>query len=337
MKIQENISLQPYNTFGIDKKAKFFAIATKESEVIEAIEAANRLNTQLIVLGGGSNILLTKDVDALVLKIEIEGIQQVDEDDHHIYVKVGAGENWHNFVMYCITLGWAGVENLSLIPGTVGASPMQNIGAYGVEIKEVFYQLRAIERENMEPKIFNWEECHFGYRESIFKNVLKDKYIITHVIFKLFKQPVFHTEYGAIQETLNSTGSKELTLQNVSDAVIQIRQSKLPDPKKIGNAGSFFKNPTLSKSTFEKLKKNFPNIPGYPNDEGVKVPAAWLIEQTGWKGYRADQIGVHKNQPLVLVNYGGGDGKAIEELSQKIQNTVKEKFGVELLPEVNFL
>lgn len=337
MKIQENISLQPYNTFGIDKKAKFFAIATQESDVIEAIEAANKLNTQLIVLGGGSNILLTKDVDALVLKIEIEGIQLVDEDEKHVYVKVGAGENWHNFVLHCINQGLAGVENLSLIPGTVGASPMQNIGAYGVEIKEVFYQLRAIERENQEPKVFNWDECNFGYRESIFKNVLKDKFIITYVIFKLFKEPVFHTEYGAIQETLNNAGIKGLTLQNVSEAVIQIRQSKLPDPKKIGNAGSFFKNPTLSKYLFEKLKVDFPNLPGYPNSEGVKVPAAWLIEQTGWKGYTTDQIGVHKNQPLVLVNYGGGDGKAIEELSQKIQKSVKEKFGVELFAEVNFL
>jgi UDP-N-acetylmuramate dehydrogenase len=337
MNIQENISLLPYNTFGIDKKAKYFVQAISEMDVKSALKEAKRLNLSLIVLGGGSNILLTKDLDALVLKIDIKGIKVIEENENTVIVEAGAGENWHDFVLHCIEKGWCGVENLSLIPGTVGASPMQNIGAYGVEIKEVFHRLTALNRESTEEKTFTWEDCRFGYRESIFKNELKDQFIITKVKFKLNKKPIFHTEYGAIMDTLREMGIKELNVKHISDAVIKIRQTKLPDPKTIGNAGSFFKNPTVGISTFNQLKESYPAIPGFPNQEGIKIPAAWLIEQAGWKGKTFGKIGVHIHQPLVLVNYGGGDGEEIRLLSQRIQESIKNKFGVELHPEVNFL
>ncbi|MCH7396864.1 UDP-N-acetylmuramate dehydrogenase [Belliella sp. DSM 107340] len=337
MKIQENISLKPYNTFGIDKKAKFFTQISSENEVIEALKYASSQNTPLIILGGGSNILLTDDLNALVIKIEIKGMRLIKESEEEVFVEVGAGENWHEFVLHCIEKNWSGVENLSLIPGTVGASPMQNIGAYGVEIKEVFDGLYAVNRETLDREYFGWDDCKFGYRESVFKNTLKGKYVITKVVFKLKKQHTFHTEYGAILQTLEEMNIKDLSIQAVSNAVIKIRQSKLPDPKVIGNAGSFFKNPTISIPHFERLKRENPTIPGFPNEEGIKVPAAWLIEQAGWKGYTQENIGVHKLQPLVLVNYGGGDGKEIANLSKKIQESIKEKFNVDLHAEVNFL
>lgn len=337
MNIQENISLLPYNTFGIDKIARYFVQATSEKDIQNALEFAETKFLQVIILGGGSNILLTQDLQALVLKIEIKGIKLIFEDEENVFVEVGAGENWHEFVLHCIHKNWAGVENLSLIPGTVGASPMQNIGAYGVEIKDVFHQLKALNRKTKETEVFNWEDCTFGYRESVFKNKLKDQYIITQVVFKLSKKPVFHTEYGAIQETLEQMGVASPSIKLISDAVIQIRQSKLPDPKEIGNAGSFFKNPTISKNHYIKIKDSYPNAPGYPTEEGIKVPAAWLIEQAGWKGKTFGKIGVHGKQPLVLVNYGGGDGNAIKELSREIQKSVHQKFGILLHPEVNFL
>ena len=337
MNIQENISLKPFNTFGIDKKAKFFVQATSENHVKEAITFAKESDIPLFVLGGGSNILLTKDLDALVMKMEITGIKVLDESDEKVLVEVGAGENWHSFVIHCINNDWAGAENLSLIPGTVGASPMQNIGAYGVEIKEIFKNLRAIHRGTLKEKIFEADECNFGYRESVFKNDLKDQYIITKVVFELKKKPVFQLEYGAIKQTLEEMGVKTPSIAAISQAVIQIRQSKLPDPKVIGNAGSFFKNPTVSYEFFETLQKSYPEIPSFPNEEGMKVPAAWLIEKAGWKGKTFDNIGVHKNQPLVLVNYGGGEGKDIKLLSEKIQQSVLEEFGILLHAEVNFL
>ncbi|SNS28746.1 UDP-N-acetylmuramate dehydrogenase [Belliella buryatensis] len=337
MNIQENISLKPYNTFGIDKKAKFFAVATSEEDVKGALVKSNELDIPLLVLGGGSNILLTQDVNALVLKMEISGIDVIKQSEEDVIVEVGAGENWHQFVLYCIEQDWAGVENLSLIPGTVGASPMQNIGAYGIEIKEVFHQLRAINRNTGTSEVFDWNQCKFGYRDSVFKNDLKDKYIITSVSFKLKKKPIFNISYGAIEDTLKAMGIEEINIKAISDAVIQIRQSKLPDPAVIGNAGSFFKNPTISQEEFDRLKSEYPNIPGYPNEEGVKVPAAWLIEQAGWKGQTFGKIGVHKLQPLVLVNYGDGDGKEIAYLSKRIQTSIQEKFGIHLHPEVNFI
>ena len=337
MNIQENISLLPFNTFGIDKKAKFFVRVKAEDDVKSALIRSKQMNLPVFILGGGSNILLTKDIEALVIKIEIEGIRILEENDEDIFIEVGAGENWHQFVMFCIENNWAGVENLSLIPGTVGASPMQNIGAYGVEIKELFHQLKAINRETLEEKIFDWEACKFGYRESVFKNELKDQYIIVKVMFRLKKKPVLYTAYGAIMQTLEKMGISNPNIKNISEAVIQIRQSKLPDPKKIGNAGSFFKNPTVPKDQFEKLKSQYPDIPSFPMENWVKIPAAWLIEKAGWKGKTFGKIGVHQNQALVLVNYGGGDGTDIQELSKKIQKSIELQFGILLQPEVNFI
>ncbi|MBS9525064.1 UDP-N-acetylmuramate dehydrogenase [Litoribacter ruber] len=337
MNIQENISLKEYNTFGIDKKARFFTEAHNIEDILEAQQFARDKGLELFVLGGGSNILLTQDLNAVVLKINLCGIELLEENEDSVLVKVGAGEVWHDFVLEAISRNWAGVENLSLIPGTVGASPMQNIGAYGVEIKEIFHSLEAVERSTGKVKTFTQQECQFGYRESIFKTTEKGKFIITSVTFQLSKQPVFNTSYGAISDTLKAMKVTDLNLKAISDAVIQIRQSKLPDPKKIGNAGSFFKNPTIAEGQYQELKATHPSIPGYPNDEGVKVPAAWLIEQAGWKGKRFGQIGVHELQPLVLVNYGDGEGADIKALSRKIQEDVKSKFGIDLHPEVNFI
>ncbi|WP_373398654.1 UDP-N-acetylmuramate dehydrogenase [Algoriphagus halophilus] len=337
MNIQENISLKPFNTFGLDKKARFFTSVNSREQLIESLIWSRNRGLEVFILGGGSNILLTQDINSLVIKIEIAGIEVVDENDDHVWVKVGAGENWDSFVTHAIAQGWAGIENLSLIPGTVGASPMQNIGAYGVEIKDVFHSLRALNRANLEQKEFTKEECKFGYRESVFKNELLGQYIITSVTFQLNKKPEFNIEYGTIQETLQESGNEELSIQAISDAVIKIRQSKLPDPKEIGNAGSFFKNPTISIEDWEALKESFPNIPGYDVPEGKKVPAAWLIEQSGWKGKRFGETGVHAKQPLVLVNYGNSKGNDIKELAENIQASVFEKFGIPLKAEVNFI
>lgn len=333
---QKNVSLKPYNTFSIEARAReFFAFKSTE-ELKLALE--NRGDQQLLILGGGSNLLLTQDFDGLVLKNELSGIEVIKESEDHFWVEAQAGEVWHDFVLTAIEHGWAGIENLSLIPGTVGAAPMQNIGAYGVEIEQVFDQLKALEIESGEIHTFSHEDCQFGYRESVFKKDLKGKYIITSVIFRLNKTPEFNTSYGAIQETLHEMGIGELSIKAVSDAVIRIRQSKLPDPKQIGNAGSFFKNPTVDKLDYEGLRAEFPSIPGYQLPENkVKIPAAWLIENAGWKGKTLEQIGVHKNQPLVLVNYGDGDGAKIKALAFDIKDSVATKFGIELTPEVNII
>lgn len=337
MNIQKNVSLKEHNTFGIDKKAKYFTQVSSVQEVIKAIEEAEKLNVPLLVLGGGSNILLTKDVEGLVMKMSIKGVHLVKDTTNHVYVKVGAGEVWHDFVLHAIGSNWAGIENLSLIPGTVGASPMQNIGAYGVEIKEVFNSLEAVNIQSKKTETFDHAACKFGYRDSIFKNEAKGKYVITHVTFKLNKNACFNTSYGAIRSTLDQMDVRELSLEAISQAVIAIRQSKLPDPKTIGNAGSFFKNPTLEHSHYLELQRRFPTIPGFTNKEGIKVPAAWLLEQAGWKGKTFDKIGVHKDQPLVLVNYGGGDGEAIRHLSEEIRQDIQAKFNIILHPEVNFI
>ncbi|WP_057936502.1 UDP-N-acetylmuramate dehydrogenase [Algoriphagus resistens] len=337
MNILENISLKPYNTFGIDKIARFFVAVKSIQELKEAIEWAKSQKIKLLILGGGSNILLTQNQDALVIKIEVEGIEVVQEDDDFYWVEVGAGVIWHDFVLTSIKNNWAGIENLSLIPGTVGASPMQNIGAYGVEIKDVFTSLKALNIETLQLEEFDSKACSFGYRESIFKHALKGKYVICSVVFRLKKVPVFHTAYGAIKETLEKSGISELNIKNISDAVIHIRQSKLPDPKEIGNAGSFFKNPTIPLEEFERLRNHYPSLPGYPATDGIKIPAAWLIEQCGWKGQRFGEIGVHSKQPLVLVNFGGGDGNEIKKLAQDIQQSVLGKFNISIYPEVNFI
>lgn len=337
MNIQENISLKPLNTFGIAKNARFFIAVDSEMQLKQALVWAKNHNQNVLILGGGSNILLTKDFDGLVIKIEIKGINLIREDENYIWVKVGAGEGWHDLVRYAIDKNWAGIENLSLIPGTVGASPMQNIGAYGVEIKEVFESLDALNRSSVQMETFSAEACKFGYRESVFKHELKDKYVICTVVFRLKKNPDFRIEYGAIQDVLKEKGITELSIKAVSDAVSEIRMSKLPDPKKIGNAGSFFKNPTISHKQFTELRSVFPEMPGYPTPDGVKVPAGWLIEQAGWKGKRIGEVGVHAKQALVLVNYGNGEGSDIKSLSEKVGQSVMEKFKVQLQPEVNFI
>lgn len=337
MKIQENLSLKAYNTFGIDKKAEFFTAASTVEELKDALLWAKERDHSVFILGGGSNILLTKDIPGLVIKVELQGIKVVSEDEKQILVEVGAGVVWHEWVLHSLAKNWAGIENLSLIPGTVGASPMQNIGAYGVEIKDVFHSMNALNRQTLELETFDGHACQFGYRESVFKHESKDQYIITSVCFKLSKTPDFHVDYGAIQDVLKEKGVEELSIQAVSEAVIEIRKSKLPDPKELGNAGSFFKNPTIPVSQFEKLKSSFPSIPGYPVQEGIKVPAGWLIEQSGWKGKRLGNVGVHAKQALVLVNYGEGTGEEIKNLSEQVRASVRGQFGIELSPEVNFI
>lgn len=336
IKIQQNVQLSTFNTFGLEAISSRFATFSSQAQLIESISLIQK--EKLLVLGGGSNILLTQNFDGLVIKNEIKGIEVVREDKEHVFVKVGAGENWHEFVQHAIDNNWAGIENLSLIPGTVGAAPMQNIGAYGVEIKQVFDHLEAIEIATGDIHTFDNASCEFGYRESIFKKQVKGKYIITHVTFRLNKTPDFNVSYGAIQQTLEEMGITELSIRAVSDAVIKIRQSKLPDPAEIGNSGSFFKNPEIDAIDHEGLKAEYPNIPGYKLPNGkVKIPAAWLIEQDGWKGKTFGKIGVHKNQPLVLVNYGGGQGAAIRDLAYQIRESIAKKFGIELTPEVNII
>jgi UDP-N-acetylmuramate dehydrogenase len=289
-----------------------------------------------LILGGGSNILFAQNVEGLVLKNDIEGIEKVQEDDEHVYIKAGAGVRWHHLVLHSIANNWAGLENLSLIPGNVGASPMQNIGAYGVELKDVFYELEAYHLHDKTVVSFTNSDCAFGYRESVFKRQYKNQFIILQVTYKLRKKPSFNTSYGAIEQELEHMGIKDLSIQAISQAVINIRTSKLPDPKIIGNAGSFFKNPQIPNSQFQLLKEVYPSIIGYPvGDSDTKLAAGWLIEQCGWKGYRQGDAGCHAKQALVLVNYGNASGNEIFELSEKIIASVTEKFGVVLEREVN--
>lgn len=336
MQIWENISLRPYNTFGIDAKARYFASFDSIDNLEELLQTKAAAAGKKLILGGGSNILLTHDFDGLVLKNEIGGIEVVNEDNEHIYVKAGAGVNWHQLVMFCVENGFAGMENLSLIPGNVGASPMQNIGAYGVEIKDVFHELEAYELNEAVVRNFTSEDCAFGYRESVFKHRYKGQFVITSVTYRLNKRPVFHTSYGAIQQELEDLGVKDLSIKAISQAVINIRRSKLPDPNVVGNAGSFFKNPVVPKTLFLSLQAAFPSIPFFPfSDDSVKVPAGWLIEQCGWKGFRKGDAGCYPKQALVLVNYGNANGKEIFDLSEEIVQSVKEKFGIELEREVN--
>ena len=338
--ILRNVSLKPFNSFGIDVSAKLVAPFNSSDELDFLLnEPAIASEGNKMVLGGGSNILFTRDYDGVVLKNHIKGIEIVKEDQHHTWVRTGAGENWHEFVMYCIKNNFAGVENLSLIPGCTGASPMQNIGAYGVEIKDVFHSLDAFHIKDKTKLTFSNNDCEFGYRDSVFKGKYKNQFVITHVTFRLRKEPKFNTAYGAIEQELEKMGVKELTIKAVSDAVIQIRQSKLPDPNVIGNAGSFFKNPTIPKSQYDILKEQFPLIPGYENKElqSVKVPAGWLIEESGWKGFKNGDAGVHPKQALVLVNYGTATGIEIFNLSTQVKESVMEKFGIDLEREVNIM
>ncbi|UCE93958.1 MAG: UDP-N-acetylmuramate dehydrogenase [Flavobacteriaceae bacterium] len=332
---QKNVSLKAYNTFGID------VIAEKFAEVSSADSLASLLsvNKDVIILSGGSNILLTKDLSRPVVLINNKGIKIIEKTGDHVLVRAEAGENWHEFVMWCLKKDFGGLENLSLIPGNVGTSPMQNIGAYGVEIKDRFVSLEAMEIKTGKILSFSKEQCAFGYRESIFKNELKGQYVILSVTFKLsVKNHAIVDGYGAIKEQLRKDGVKNPTIQNISDAVIKIRQSKLPDPKDIGNSGSFFKNPVISEEHFKQIQSDFPDMPFYRiSEELVKVPAGWLVETSGFKGKRYGDAGVHKKQALVLVNYDKATGSEVLEVARKIQNTVKTNFNIALEMEVNIL
>ena len=337
MEINQQFSLKNYNTFGIEAKASQFVAAHS----IEELQTILRQypSEKKFILGGGSNMLLTKDIDALVIHVDLKGKKVIREDNDFVWVQSQAGENWHEFVLWTISQNFGGLENMSLIPGNVGTTPIQNIGAYGTEIKDTFEYCEAIDIENQQLKTFTNEECHFGYRESIFKNTVKDRYIITSVVFKLTKHShKINTSYGDITAELLKNNIEHPTLQDVSNAVIAIRRSKLPDPKELGNSGSFFKNPIISKTAFEPIHAKFPEMKFYEvSATEVKVPAGWLIEQAGFKGKRFGDAGIHKNQALVLVNYGNATGQQILDVSKTIQQTVFETFGISIEAEVNII
>ena len=337
MELLNNFSLKNFNTFGIEAKAKQF-VAVQSIQDLRTILEENKSNKKFI-LGGGSNMLLTKEIEALVIHVDLKGKKVVKEDEDFVWVESQAGENWHEFVLWTIDKNFGGLENMSLIPGNVGTTPVQNIGAYGTEIKDTFVSCEAMTIENQETKAFTNQECHFGYRESIFKNEAKDQYIITSVIFKLTKRNhKINTSYGDIMGELTKNNIVNPTLKDVSNAVIAIRKSKLPDPKELGNSGSFFKNPILLKSDFEKIHQKFPEMKYYEvSASEVKVPAGWLIEQAGLKGKRFGNAGIHKNQALVLVNYGGATGKEILEVSKHVQETILKTFGIAIEAEVNII
>ena len=337
MNIQENISLKPFNTFGIDVKARHFIEITSTDDLRQALELEGF--PKKLILSGGSNVLLTRDIDSLILWINIKGVRTLWEDENSIALKIMAGENWHDFVLWTLDKGYGGLENLSLIPGNVGTAPIQNIGAYGVEIQNVFESCEAMEIESRLLKRFTKQDCNFGYRDSFFKNDGKGKFVITSVNLILTKKNhKINTSYGAIENQLNEQKVKDPTIKDVSEAVIAIRRSKLPDPKELGNSGSFFKNPVISKKQFEKFSQENPDAPHFDVGDGtVKVPAGWLIEKCGYKGHRKGDAGVHKEQALVLVNYGNASGDEILQLARSIQSEVKNKFGIELNPEVNII
>lgn len=337
MNIQENISLKPYNTFGIDVKARFFVEITGLAQLQRVLELKAYPNR--FIISGGSNMLLTKDIDALVMHINLKGISIVEENGDSVEIKAMAGENWHDLVLWSLDQGYGGLENLSLIPGNVGTAPIQNIGAYGVELKDVFVNCAAMEVKTGELVAFDREACQFGYRDSIFKNEAKDNYIITSVTLRLTKKNhLLHTGYGAIEEELRKNDIVYPTIRDISNAVIAIRKSKLPDPKELGNSGSFFKNPIIGKKKFDKFIKSHPEAPFYElEDDQFKVPAGWLIEQCGFKGRRFGDAGVHERQALVLVNYGNATGKEILELAENIQKEVSKQFGISIQPEVNII
>ncbi|MDP4587469.1 MAG: UDP-N-acetylmuramate dehydrogenase [Flavobacteriales bacterium] len=333
---QENASLRKYNSFGLDVKAEYFAAFSSLDDLRELLEWQKRKKLDLLLLGGGSNVLFKGDKLGLVLRNELMGINLVGEDERSYVLESGAGVVWHDLVMHCVKENMAGLENLSLIPGSVGASPMQNIGAYGVEIEQVFEYLDALHLESGEVHRFSHADCQFGYRESVFKRALKGEYCIVKVAFRLQKEANLKTSYGAIQEELERLGG-ELSIAKVSQAVINIRQSKLPDPKLIGNAGSFFKNPVVSKEKFALIKEKHPNLVAYPSGEGMKLAAGWLIDQAGWKGHDRGAYGVHDKQALVLVNRGGATGEKLFALSTDIIADIEQKFGVRLEREVNMI
>ncbi|MFM2387434.1 MAG: hypothetical protein RL660_2191 [Bacteroidota bacterium] len=334
--LQQNISLKEINTFGIDVSAAWFGEFSTQAELIALLEDARAKSLPFKILGGGSNILFTKNFEGALLKNNMQGMHLISETDDEAIVSAKGGSNWHAFVLWSIEQGYQGLENLSLIPGTVGAAPIQNIGAYGVEIRDFFYQLTAVDSTDLSTHTFSSADCNFAYRDSIFKSKWPSRYVICEVQFKLNKLARFNTSYGAISDMLQEQGVTELSARAISNAVIAIRQSKLPDPAKIGNAGSFFKNPEIEEAQYETLIKSFPNMPAYNAKKGFKkVPAGWLIEQCGLKGYTADKVGVHKQQALVLVNYGGANGSDVYNLSAQIIDAVQKKYNITLEREVN--
>lgn len=338
MKIEENISLKNFNTFGIDVKAKYFCRIKNENELNDLLKDNIFKNYSYFVLGGGSNILFTKNFEGLVVKIENESIYKIDEDENSVIIKASAGVVWETLVQYTLDNNYGGIENLTLIPGTVGAAPIQNIGAYGQELRDTFHSLDGIEIDSHQKRTYLKSECNFGYRYSIFKQELKNKFIITSVTLKLNKNPEVNTSYGAIKSELERNGITIPSIKDVAEVIRGIRRSKLPDPSEIGNAGSFFKNPEVNNETFVKIKEKFPDVVSFPvDDRSLKIPAAWLIEKCGWKGKSFGNFGVHKNQALILVNFGGASGGEIYELSQKIKESVVKEFGITLQEEVNII
>ena len=338
MTLIENCSIKPYTTFGIEVKARYFVKVSTVEELSEALNHPLVIGLPALIIGGGSNLLFTKDYEGLVVKIEFKGITVDHQNNETVLVSAGAGEDWDNFVSFCVEHGYAGLENLSLIPGVVGTCPVQNIGAYGVEVKDTIEHVTVYDRHSGQIRILTNEECHFGYRESIFKYSAKDKYIISSVTFRLSLNPVFHTKYGAITTELASMGVSDLSLSAIRNAVISIRTRKLPDPLVIGNAGSFFKNPTVDSDQYKRLHDLFPGIIAYALPDGFyKLAAGWLIEQCGWKGYRKGDVGVHAHQALVLVNYGQATGAEMLELATAIQSSVKAKFDIDIEMEVNVI
>jgi UDP-N-acetylmuramate dehydrogenase len=339
MLIGKQVDLFAYNTFGIHHTAKYFTEihSVQEAQVLFTSDLFK--SNPYLFLGGGSNVLFTKNFDGLIIKVAINGKEVIREDENTITLKIGSGEGWHDVVRYCVDKNWGGIENLSLIPGTVGAAPIQNIGAYGVEIEKNIFEVETIEINTGKLKIFTHDECHFGYRESVFKTKLKDQFLISSITLTLTKKNhLLHVSYGAIADILQQNKIENISIRDVSEAVMHIRSSKLPDPKKIGNAGSFFKNPSIQNDLHDFLKLQYPTMPSFPIHNGLlKISAAWLIEQCGWKGKKINNIGVHQHQALVLVNYGGGSGEEIWNLAMKIQASVNEKFGIVLQPEVNVL
>lgn len=336
--MQHHVQLRSLNTMHISAEAQSF-ITVSNHEILQQIIIDKLFDTSnTLILGGGSNILFTRNYEGLILKNDLKGILIEEEDNDHCFVRCGGGESWHKLVMFSVEKDLGGIENLSLIPGTAGAAPIQNIGAYGIELKNTLYTVEAVHMHTGETRIFTNTECKFGYRDSIFKSEYRNLYFITAIVLKLNKRPVFHVSYGAIRDTLEKMNVTELSVKAISDAVIHIRRNKLPDPDVLGNAGSFFKNPEILTEQFEKLQRSFPSIPGYPAPNNmIKVAAGWLIEQCGWKGKRIGDTGAHADQALVLVNYGNATGNEIFTLAKEIQKSVRDKFDIQIQTEVNII
>ncbi len=339
LNVEQNVNLAPYNTFGVAEYAHWFIRISNPLQIQELINHKVFAEHKHLILGGGSNLLFTRPFEGLVIKVDIKGINKIHADANHVWLKVGAGENWHHLVMQCVTANYGGIENLALIPGTAGAAPVQNIGAYGVELAEVLEEVEGFNLADGTRHNLPNDACRFGYRDSIFKHELKEKFFISSITLRLtLGRHQLRTSYGALTDTLKAMKVTQPTLHHISQAVIRIRSSKLPDPSSLGNAGSFFKNPVISEKQYNNLKAIHPDIPGYSIDnQAVKIPAAWLIEQCGWKGKRVGNAGVHIHQPLVLVNYGGASGCDILKLAMEVRDSVAEKFNIELQPEVNII